>query len=95
MLNDILIARINSIGENLDRDNAFLAAIEYYIVGDSPIMSRFIRLVYDILLTIYCMMGLIIRFVSRNQWFISPIICVTAMYWIIKSYVSCMLNNYG
>ncbi|ANS71150.1 crescent membrane/immature virion protein [Pteropox virus] len=82
MMNQVLIAKLNNIERQLQRDELFINAIEHYIIGNMVMVSKLLKLLLDIVFTIYVIIGLLIRFTYRNQWVLVFLILVMLFTWI-------------
>lgn len=66
MIRQLVLERVSGIGERARADRRYLEAIQRHAEGKSVVMRRVRRLLFDLVLTVFVIMYIVLRMVLRN-----------------------------
>ncbi|WZD65913.1 chordopox L2 protein family [Bovine papular stomatitis virus] len=66
MIRQLVLERVSGIGERARADRRYLEAIQRHAEGNSMVMRRVRRLLFDLVLTAFVIMFIVLRMVMRN-----------------------------
>lgn len=66
MIRQLVLERVSGIGERARADRRYLEAIQRHAEGNSMVIRHMRRLLFDLVLTVFVIMYIVLRMVLRN-----------------------------